>query len=81
MSETTNPGTGDPSSQPDYEQLGDAGNPFTGDSSETEETGSAGIDNAPGEHGYVDDPEQNAALPDWGPTDGKHGVDGADPDA
>jgi hypothetical protein len=94
MSETTTPGAGDPSTQPDYEQLGEAGNPFsrgtdadaenTADSSGTPAAGgepAAGIDNAPGDQGYEDDPDQNPPLPDWGPTDGTHGVDGADPDA
>lgn len=82
----------DLASDPDYQALGDAGNPFSGDdkapSSDTGQAGSrgrirgmvesAGIDHNPPEHAS-DDSAENPPLPDWGPTDGEHGVDGSDP--
>lgn len=38
-------------------------------------TPSPGIDQVGRGIGPEDDLEQNAALPDWGPTDGRHGTD------
>ena len=58
----------DPSTEPAYQQLGEDGNPFS--------AGSAGdTDAVPGGQQVPDDETQNAPLPDWGPTDGEHGVD------
>ena len=65
-------GQDDPSAAPEYRQLGEEGNPFS----------DAGIDKVPAEEGdSADNEAENPPLPDWGPTDGTHGVDGADPDA
>lgn len=59
----------DPSGDPAYTQLGEDGNPLAGGDSST-------ADQVPGDHDAVEDDEsQNAPLPDWGPTDGEHGVD------
>ncbi|HEV7955566.1 MAG: hypothetical protein JWL94_1433 [Microbacteriaceae bacterium] len=77
MTDTQRPeGDDDLSTAPEYEQLGEKGNPFTGDSGAPDE---ADIDQVPAEQGEraggaVGD--QNPPLPDWGPTDGEHGVDG-----
>jgi len=65
----------DRESAPEYEQLGDAGNPFTGDSSTASTEDTPDIDNAPAAQGDEADDDQNPPLPDWGPTDGVHGVD------
>ena len=61
-------GQDDPSAAPEYTQLGEDGNPFSDESS-------AGVDDVPAAHGDDDAAEQNAPLPDGGPTDGTHGVD------
>lgn len=43
-------------------------------------TDTAGMDQVPqAPAAEYDDSDQNAPLPDWGPTDGTHGVDGSDP--
>lgn len=75
--------TADPSTEPAYRQLGEDGNPFSDSGSPDAGTGAAGAgatetgtgtDSVPGDQG-IDDATQNAPLPDWGPTDGEHGVD------
>lgn len=60
-------GQNDPSAEPEYKQLGDAGNPFSGKA--------AGIDDVPAAPSTTDETDQNPPLPDGGPTDGTHGVD------
>ncbi len=72
-SDSTEATADDPSSEPAYQQLGEDGNPFSTD-------GAGDTDAVPGkqgggEQGVADDESQNAPLPDWGPTDGEHGVD------
>lgn len=71
MTDTQRPnGDEDLSAAPEYEQLGEKGNPFSGD---------ADLDSVPSEHGAASGEsadDQNAPLPDAGPTDGDNGVDG-----
>jgi len=115
MSDSTpREGQQDPSDAPEYRQLGEDGNPFSGagsdgaaadaadgtsadpsvsdgttttgavtggtDASGADSTTDAGLDQVPNA-AAEDDDAVNPPLPDWGPTDGTHGVDGADPDA
>lgn len=62
---------------PGREPLGGDEDQFTDESDQQEDV--AGIDQVPSDPatGY-DATDQNAPLPDWGPTDGTHGVDGSD---
>ena len=71
MTDTTPADRQDDSTDPDYTQLGEDGNPFSGQTAQD-----AGLDAVPAEQ--TDDDAQNAPLPDGGPTDGSHGVDGED---
>ena len=72
-------GDEDLSSAPEYELLGEKGNPFSGEAGSGED---AGIDRVPSGNGEGADSQAgtNPPLPDWGPTDGEHGVDGEAPD-
>jgi len=70
----------DLSTAPEYEQLGEAGNPLSDEAKEVPSTGAedAAMDHTPDEYAS-DDSAENPPLPDWGPTDGEHGVDGSEP--
>lgn len=68
----------DPSGEAASPQLGEDANAVsTADSPATDQVPGDQVpgDQVPGNQGLVDDESQNAPLPDWGPTDGEHGVD------
>lgn len=87
MNDSGQPRTGATDSEhpPDLDPLDDSVDaPSSDEETATERTRdaaapTAGIDKASGDQAYEDDPDQNPPLPDWGPTDGVHGVDGTDP--
>jgi hypothetical protein len=69
-------------SSPEVDQLGESGNPFSGDTKTADTaagdttTTDAAVDASPGAQDSAGDTDQNPPLPDWGATDGVHGVDG-----